>query len=62
METYHEKNFQVRRGEYNSIIFPDTFSRGSHRRFLPTHPGIYPQNFIYHRTPYFDVIIFNGVL
>ena len=71
MEAQHKKKFQVRHGEYDSIIFPDTFSPGSYKellglprsdkRTLPTHPGIYPQNFIYHRTPYVDVIICNGV-
>ena len=28
-EAYHKKNFQVRHGEHDSIIFPVTFSLGS---------------------------------
>ena len=69
-KNFVEANFQVRDGEHDST-FPDTFSLGNYKqllrlprsdkRTLPAHPGVYPQNFIYHRTPYLDVIICNGV-
>ena len=39
-----------------------TSPSGSDKTALRTHPGIYPQNFIYHGTSYFDVIICNGDL
>ena len=47
------KNFQVKHGQCDSIIFPETFSFGSSKfsldlhigenRILLTGPGIYPQ-------------------
>ena len=56
LKAYHKKNFQVRDGEHDSIILPGRFTLGSYKkllglpcsdkRTLPTHPGIYPQNFI----------------
>ena len=59
------KNFQVKHGQYDSIIFPDTFSFGRFKYLLDlplgdnmillTQPGIYPQ--VYHRTPCPAVLI-----
>ena len=63
------KNFQVKHGQRDSIIFPETFSFGRSKylldlpfgdtRILLTGPGICPQ--IYHRTPYRAVLICKGV-
>ena len=58
------KNFPVKHGQCNSIIFPETFSFGSSKylsdipigdsRILLKGPGIYPQ--ICHRTQYPEVL------
>ena len=57
-EACHKKNCQVKDGEHDSTIFPETFSLGGYKSLLHiprsdegsllTHPEIYPQNFIYH--------------
>ena len=62
------KNFQLRHGQCDSIILPETFSLGSSKclldfplggnRILLTGPGIYPQ--IYHRTPSPSVLLCKG--
>ena len=62
------KNFQVKHGQCDSIIFPVTFSFGSSQhllnlflgdnRILLTGPGIYSH--IYHRTPCPTVLICEG--
>ena len=53
MEPYHKKNFQVRHGQWGSIIFSDTFSEEAisnyqtfsvgDERTLLTRPEISPQ-------------------
>ena len=64
------KNFQVKYGYCDSIIFPETFSSGSSEysldlplgdnRILLTGLGMYPQ--ISHRTPFPAVLICKGGL
>ena len=56
------ENFQLRHGQCDSSILPETFSLGSSKCLLDlllTGPGIYPQ--IYHRTPCPAVLICKGV-
>ena len=63
------KNFQVKHGQCDSIIFIETFCFGSSKYLLDlslgdnmvflTGPGVYEQ--IYHRTPCPAVLIYNGV-
>ena len=63
------KNFQVNHGQYDPIIFPETFSFRSSKylidlslgdnRITVTSPGIYPQ--IYHRNSCLGVLVCKGV-